>query len=302
MIFSAVGGRKAFLTPWVRIRSKGRLGAELPEPAGNKRHTVIERGHHHVDQPADPGPVRGRPEAIAGLRQDIVAHLDARQMADQGRLRQERALRRPGGARGIDQDRRVGGGGVFRLEMAASARHQRIECQIAARPDGDDPLQRRKVGAQARQQARALRIRDHQPRAGILQPVAQGIGAEELEERQRAGAKLLNGDMGGGGLRALREQNADPVARPRHAGHAIRHPVGQRFQLSPRPAPDRATFGRIDDRDGLRIARGRHIADRAPDVEPVRHLPAKGRAHLLDCGPGLQHQRPSLILPQIPRG
>ena len=56
---------------------------EFGEAAGDDADAVMQGGHQHVEQPADPGPIRRRPQAIALLAQEIMAHLDARQMAEQ---------------------------------------------------------------------------------------------------------------------------------------------------------------------------------------------------------------------------
>ena len=58
----------------------------------------------------------------------------------------------------------------------------------------------------------AGKIRDHDLRAGILQPVFQRFLAEQREQRDRYRAELQSGDVGIGGFRALRQQNADAVA------------------------------------------------------------------------------------------
>jgi hypothetical protein len=54
---------------------------ELGEAVGEHRHTVVPARQQHVDQPADPGPVGRGPEQISGFGEQLVRHLDARQVA-----------------------------------------------------------------------------------------------------------------------------------------------------------------------------------------------------------------------------
>ena len=48
---------------------------------------VIPEREQGVDQPADPGPIGRRPHQVAGLGQEVVAHLDIRQMAEHDAMR-----------------------------------------------------------------------------------------------------------------------------------------------------------------------------------------------------------------------
>jgi hypothetical protein len=82
-----------------------------------------------------PGPIRRRPEAVAGLRQEFVRDLDAGQVPEQHAMGVQRALGRPGRARGVDHQRRIVGGGVDRRELRGGAPHRLEEAVgAAARP------------------------------------------------------------------------------------------------------------------------------------------------------------------------
>jgi hypothetical protein len=73
----------------------GRLRVEL---GGTPRHhgdAEVERGQQHVEQAADPGPIRGRPEPVAGLGEEVLGHLHARQVPEQHAVAVERALGLP---------------------------------------------------------------------------------------------------------------------------------------------------------------------------------------------------------------
>ena len=62
--------------------------------------------------------------------------------------------------------------------------------------------------------------------AGVLQPVAQRIDAEQDRQRHRDRAELVDRDMAGGGLRRLRQQHRDAVAaRDAVRGERVGEPV-----------------------------------------------------------------------------
>src|ERR1700684_3976913 len=87
-------------------------GRELAGAMPDHGHGVVPGREQRIDQAADPGPVGRRPHQIAGLGQEIVAHLDIRQMAEHEAMRMQRALRIAGGARGEDDHRRIVGRGI----------------------------------------------------------------------------------------------------------------------------------------------------------------------------------------------
>src|SRR2546421_134616 len=103
-----------------------RLGRiELPRPVRDHGDAVVPGGHHDVEQPADPGPVRGRPEAVAGLREAVVRVLHSREVAEERAMRMQRALRLTGGAARVDDERRILGERVGDLETVRRLRGQR---------------------------------------------------------------------------------------------------------------------------------------------------------------------------------
>ena len=72
-----------------------RLRLELLGAIAEHRHAVIPRREQRIEQAADPGPVRRRPHQVAGLRKEIMCHLDIGQMAEQHAMGVQRALRIP---------------------------------------------------------------------------------------------------------------------------------------------------------------------------------------------------------------
>ena len=104
-----------------------RLAAEFCQAMGDHGNAVMQRGKQHVDQSADPRPVGGRPNQVAGLRQEVVAHLDAGQVAQEHAMRVQRAFwlaRRP---RGVDDQRRIIGTSFYRFEIRWPPLHRRPE-------------------------------------------------------------------------------------------------------------------------------------------------------------------------------
>ena len=94
-----------------------------------------------------PGPVRRRPDQVVRLREEVVRELEPRQVACSTRCARQRALRRPGRARGVDdQRRRVGpvATGSKRSEASAQRgqlavdvdRPHALELAVGERPPG----------------------------------------------------------------------------------------------------------------------------------------------------------------------
>ena len=116
---------------------------EFGHPARDNRDPVMQRGHQHVEQPADPGPIGGCPDVVAGLGEEIVAHLDPRQMAEKNAMGVKRPFGVAGRAGGIDQDRGIIGSGVGSDEIRALARDGIIKALGAIRAiDAKHTLQR----------------------------------------------------------------------------------------------------------------------------------------------------------------
>ncbi len=61
------------------------------------RYTVVPAGKQHINQPADPGPVRRGPEKITFLRKKIVGEFDARQVPQKRPVDMQRTFGRTGG-------------------------------------------------------------------------------------------------------------------------------------------------------------------------------------------------------------
>ena len=57
------------------MRRKARSGSNFSSE-GDDGDAVVERREQRVEQAADPGPVRGRPETVARLREEVVVELE----------------------------------------------------------------------------------------------------------------------------------------------------------------------------------------------------------------------------------
>ena len=192
-------------------------------------------------------------------------------------MRMQRALGRAGGAGGVDHQRRIVRGGVARREVARRARQHvgKILGAIGSFIEREHEGEVRQLVADAGEARQPLRVGDQRLGAGIFQPIGQRIDAEQHRKRQRNGAELVDRDMGGRDLRALRQQDGDAVARAdavrcEHVGKPVRG-LAQRAVAH---LLDVAGV-HVQDRNAPRIARGKRVADVDADVVARRHAPAE---------------------------
>ena len=95
-----------------------------------------------VEKATDPRPVGRRPEMVAGLREELMRHLHAWQMAEQHAVRVQGPFWLAGRARRVDDDGRVLGQGVDRREPVGgrfhgSAKINGLPCLAAGAVDED---------------------------------------------------------------------------------------------------------------------------------------------------------------------
>ena len=96
---------------------------------GDDRDAVMPGREEHVEEAADPRPVGGSPEAIAGLGKAVVRMLDAGQMSEEHAVRVQGSLGLAGGAGGVDDDGRVLGSGVDGLEASGGTLERGVEIE-----------------------------------------------------------------------------------------------------------------------------------------------------------------------------
>ena len=185
----------------------------------------------------------------------------------------QRALGRARGAGGVDEQRRIVGPRIDRLEA--------VGCPLDHVPEvlRDHGRELRQV--EGGHLPAAFRVGDERLRAGMAEPVGQRFLAKEREERQRHCAELVGGEMGKPGLHALPQQHRHPVAAAdARGGKRIGQPIGE-----PRELPERPEAGLAPCR--VRADHRRAVAPDMPltgvlrDVVAGRHLPAERRPDLL---------------------
>ena len=211
-----------------RHQRVGVLRIEFLHPPRHHRHAIVQARQQHVEQPAGPGPVGRRPDAVAGLREEVVVGLDPGKMPDQHTMAMQRALRLAGGARGVDHHRRIVGGGIDRRKVGRGARQARCEIEraVGLTVKRKHELEIGQDVANLGDAFDALRTGDQSHRAGILQAKAERIDSEQHRQRQRDGAELVDRDMARRHFRRLRQQDGDAVAardavRAQHIGEAV---------------------------------------------------------------------------------
>ncbi len=239
----------------------------------------VQRGQQRVHQAAGPRPVGGAPEDIARLREPVLAGDEAGQVADQRALRDQRTLRCPGGAAGVDQYRRiVGPGGDDRCGHRWC--EQRVCPVDVALPhrvaDSDDVFERRARGAHVAQGVDRGFVCDGDARCAVLQAKRHRIGAEKDRQRHRDRAQALAGDVRHRGLEALRHHDRDAVAVLHAAAYEARRQAARGgVEVTIGEARGFALFVLVDDRDRVgraaRPARGTDFGD----VELRGHAPAE---------------------------
>ena len=104
-----MGGKKGVADLVTGKQVEGLIGVKLGKAPSDNRNAVIQAGQQHVEQTADPRPVRRRPQAVVGLWQEVLRQLHSRQVPEQDTVRVDNALRRALGAAGKDDQ-----GSVFR--------------------------------------------------------------------------------------------------------------------------------------------------------------------------------------------
>ncbi len=244
----------------------------------------------HVEEAADPRPIRRRPEQVAFLREELVRHLHARQVAQQHAVGVERSFRVSRGARCVDDDRGIVRRRVERREIRASADQlgMKVDGAGAAAGNGEHRGEVGQAVADRRELGDADLVGDDGLGAAVRQAEFERILAEEGEERHRDQARLPRRDMGDPRLRRLRQKDREPVAAPQamgaqHIGEAVRELpyVGEGVAL--------LAMALVEEDEGERAA-ALAIADIDADVVARRDLPAEPPDHLLVARCARQHR------------
>ena len=262
---------------------KGALRVE-PAAIGEDGQTEVQGRQQRVEQPAGPGPVCRRPEHVAGLREEVVRADEARQIPEQGAMRDQGALRRAGGAAGVDDQRRVVGGGVGRLVAGAGTLEQVLPCMhaaLAGTGHTDHMPEAVELGTRAPQFRQRVRVHDRSFRAGVAQAVGECVRSEQMRQRHRDSAHLEDRHVGDGCLGPLRQEQRNAIAGPNAQPlQGICEPVSAPVQVPVGEGRGGAALVFEIEREALAAAR--MAAAAVPgDVVTRRNLPAEARVQLL---------------------
>ena len=140
----------------------------------------------------------------------------------------QRALRRPGGARGVDQDRGVVARRLDWRKVLFSAPEQGPELGLFGTVvTDDDGFKRRRLFTAQSDGLSASAVRHYDLGAAVGEAVGERVATEQHRQRQRYGAELVYGDVCNGGFGPLRQHDADAVPLadadlPERVGESIR--------------------------------------------------------------------------------
>ena len=186
------------------------------------------------------------------------------------------ALRLAGRARGVDDERGVFRPRARRLEGVRLRGDPgvQIRCSVARPVSAQHELEIREEMPDPGDRGGAFGVGDDRAGAGITEPETQGVRAEQREERDGDAAELVDRDVAEGGLRRLREQDADPVA-PLDAALAqeIGEPVRHAPQLTEAVVADRAVALREGERKPGRLRLRPLVAGVDAYVEELGNAP-----------------------------
>ena len=267
---------------------KGFLGVELAGAMREHRHPEIKARQKHVEEPADPRPIGRGPVEIARLRKEIVRQLHPGQVPEQHAVGMQRALRLSGGARRVDDQRRVVLCRIGRREMVAGALQGRPEQPVspAIAVDHQDCRELRQAARHLRE---VFAVGNEGPGAAVGEAMLERVGAELDKEGHRHGAQLVDRQMRDRGLRPLRQEDPDPVAGPdAEPGQRVGAAVREALQIVKAETLDRAV-GRLVDQRQPAVAGGVPVAGGNADIEALRHLPAEGAVDLVIAVAAVKH-------------
>ena len=215
IICSAVGGRKALRTPCRAIRSKARSGSNFAMRCASTGTPWNRRGSSTSSSPPIQAQSAGVQNRSPGCGNISCGISTPGRWPSSVAMRVQRALRRAGGARGVDDQRRIVGRGRRprgrRRWRAPPRRH-------SDRTPGRAPSAPRTVrspGSRSRTSAErgeAGIVGDERRRAAVAQAELQRIRPEQLEQRHGDRADPVDGEMRERRLRPLRQQHRDAVA------------------------------------------------------------------------------------------
>jgi len=205
-----------------------------------------------------------------------VADHEPREMPQDDAVGVDDALRRPGGAAGIDDGRIVLGVGVGGFEGSGVGRQRRAERHLVGPrlgADRDHRLQVLAVGPDRPKGVDVGLVDDDGGGAGVSQPIAECLGPEQRREWDRNCPEFPYRDVSDRRLGLLWRVHPDPVARPDTVG-------GEQVRQSVGPVPKVGEGDRLlgpvgpfaEDGDAV-VVGCPPVTDVRRDVERLRDLP-----------------------------
>jgi hypothetical protein len=199
-------------------------------------------------------------------------------------VRDQRSLRRPGRAAGVDEDRGIVGLGLRGGEPPALCRERLYPVDVALpcrRADGHHRRQLRAERPRGDDVGDAAFVDDRQAHLAVVDAVLERVGAEQHRQRHRNRAEAIQRNVRDRGLEALRQDERDAIAAPdTELAQRGGKPVGVAVELAVAEVGARSVLGLEADRDRagplLRPARAANVGD----VEVGRHVPAKAGVQL----------------------
>ena len=200
-------------------------------------------------------------------------------MAEQEAMGVQRALRRPGRPRRVDDDRRVLGGRVGGAGTTARrSREAASKSSVPSMPPPPTTIAVRRLGqsvADLGDFRPVRRVGDERARRESRSRYSSASGPNSTNSGHGDQARPVRGEVGDGGLVALREEDRHAVAGPQalrreHVGEPVRELARTRRTSSAAPRPPRP-------RRSAPCAPGWPVGvaaeRRRPDVEPGRDAP-----------------------------
>jgi hypothetical protein len=236
-----------------RHQREGGFGVEPRHRVADDGLAVVPCGEDEVAERADPRPVGGRP--VDAVEVTLEVHRERGTVPDPDAVAVEHPLGWAGRAAGVEDDRgRVGvrfGGVESLLRKAIGERGRALGRSVGvlgprsvlgpsdvldpAMRGLDDVFQRVAVGRHVERGSRHVRIGDDDPRAAVVEAIAQGVGAEQDRQGKRDRAELPAREVGQDVLGALGEddRHAIPTLDPA-LGEPVREAIGERIEVAER--------------------------------------------------------------------
>lgn len=124
------------------------------------------------------------------MREELLRHLYARQMAEQDAMGMQSAFRLTRGAGGVDDHGRIVGPRIGGGVAVGGLCHLGFEIEMASAADDEDLAQVRQRAADRFDLVDVLRVGDENARAAVAEAVLQRLGAELMKSGSAMAPRL----------------------------------------------------------------------------------------------------------------